>query len=316
MVLVALPMTIFMVIFGFLFSAVGAYMSGVVGSSNNPISGMTLATILTSSLLLLGLLKQDAPILGPTFAISIGSVVCCAAAVAGDNMQDLKSGHIIGATPMKQQIMQLVGVIIPAIFIGPIVKLLITAYGLEKSDEFPRPLIAPQAQLMASVSKSVFHASDTPLPWIFLGIGIGVAAVIILADFLLFKAEAPFRIPVLAAALGMYLPFELAGPIVLGGIVMKIAHYILRRANVTTAYAEMCQRNGLLFAAGLITGEAVVGILLAIPIVILKDRDFMAISDQSAQWPGIILLAFTMVIMLLVVVGKAIWGRRDGYTAL
>jgi len=151
----------FMVIFGFLFSAVGAYMSGVVGSSNNPVSGMTLATIITSSLLLLMLLGRSEDRLGPNFAILIGSVVCCAASVSGDNLQDLKSGHIIGATPMKQQLMQLAGVVMPAIFIGPVVALLIAAYGLKKDQVYTRPLLAPQAQLMASVSKSIFFVITT-----------------------------------------------------------------------------------------------------------------------------------------------------------
>jgi len=144
------------------------------------------------------------------------------------------------------------------------------------------------------------------------GIGIGIAAVIIVIDSLLFRFKMPFRIPVLAAALGMYLPFELAGPIVLGGVVMRLAQYILQKLNVPSAYVEVCQRNGLLFAAGLITGEAVVGILLAFPIVFV-GKDFMALSDQSLQWPGIVLLAFTMGMLLCVVVGKPVYyGRGDG----
>jgi len=141
--------------------------------------------------------------------------------------------------------------------------------------------------------------------------------VIIAIDYLLARCKMPFRIPVLAAALGMYLPFELAGPIVLGGVVMKSAQFILKRLNVPSAYVEVCQRNGLLFAAGLITGEAVVGILLAFPIVFI-GKDFMSLGDQSLQWPGFILLVFTMGALLSVVVGKAVYQGRGGggYAAL
>jgi len=280
-------------------------MSGVVGSSNNPISGMTLATIITSSVLLLLFLKRDDP-LGPAFAVLLGSVVCCAAAVSGDNLQDLKSGHIIGATPLKQQLMQLIGVLIPSVIISPVVKLLIKAYGLTKDHTHPRPLLAPQATLMASVSRSIF-AGD--LPWSLVAIGMGIAALFIGVDVMLYRLRLPFRLPVLAAALGMYLPFELSGPIVLGGLVMTVARTILAKLSVPSATQEVCQRNGLLFAAGLITGEALVGILLAIPIVITGRSDFMAIFDvHMAQWPGVILLFAVMLCLLFVVVGKAVHG--------
>ena len=137
-------MAVVMLVAGFLFSAVAAYMAGLVGSSNNPISGVTIATILSSALLLLVFLGGDSPI-GPASAILIGSVVCCAAAMAGDNMQDLKAGYLVGATPYKQQIAQGVGVISAAVVIAPTLTLLLEAYGIGiPTEAHPEPLAAPR----------------------------------------------------------------------------------------------------------------------------------------------------------------------------
>ena len=135
----AILLTIVMVIFGFLFSAVAAYMAGVVGSSNNPISGVTIATILFTSLLLLVLLGTDSEV-GPAGAIMVGAIVCCAAAIGGDNLQDLKTGNIIGATPWKQQIMQVIGTVSAALVLGLVLDILHTAYTIGSS-----ALSAPQA---------------------------------------------------------------------------------------------------------------------------------------------------------------------------
>ena len=140
-------MSLLMVVAGFLFAAVAGYMAGLVGSSNNPISGVTIATILTSALILLALMGSGAE-KGPAAAIMIGAVVCCAAAIAGDNMQDLKAGHILGATPFRQQIMQMVGVVAAAFTLPIILQLLLTAYGFgPATPERPDSLAAPQATL-------------------------------------------------------------------------------------------------------------------------------------------------------------------------
>ena len=179
-----------MLIAGFLFSAVAAYMSGLVGSSNNPISGVTIATILTSALLLLLLLGTESPI-GPASAILIGSVVCCAAALAGDNMQDLKAGHIVGATPYKQQIVQVVGVVSAAVVIAPTLTLLMEAYGIGiPTEAHPDPLAAPQATLMASVAEGVFRGG---LPVTMVIIGMVIAVAVIGFDLYLERRESTFR---------------------------------------------------------------------------------------------------------------------------
>ena len=272
-------MAVAMLVAGFLFSAVAAYMAGLVGSSNNPISGVTIATILSSALMLLIFLGADSPI-GPASAILIGSVVCCAAAMGGDNMQDLKAGHLLGATPYKQQIVQAVGVISAALVIAPTLTLLMEAYGIGVPTEaHPNPLAAPQATLMASVARGVFEGG---LPMTMVGIGMAIAVAVIGLDVYLEKTGSTFRTPVLALAVGIYLPLELSVPILIGGL---IAHGVRRRRAQSAD-------NGVLFAAGLITGEALIGIGMAIPIVIVGRADVLAIwGIHDGSLPGVVLLA-------------------------
>lgn len=217
---VSIFMAVVMLLAGFLFSAVAAYMAGLVGSSNNPISGVTIATLLTSALLL-SWLGTDS-VTGPAAAILIGAVVCCACAIGGDTMQDLKAGQIVGATPYKQQIMQIVGVVAAAFVMAPILSLLLNAYGIVDPVSPDRPaLAAPQATLMAAVARGVF-AKD--LPWMMVMIGMGIATVIIVIDLVLEIRRSAFRTPVLAVAVGIYLPLELSTPILFGGLISLAAH--------------------------------------------------------------------------------------------
>jgi len=267
---ISLPMAVVMLIAGFLFSAVAGYMAGLVGSSNNPISGITIATIVVASLLLLLLMGRGAEN-GPAAAIIIGSVVCCAAAIAGDNMQDLKAGHIVRATPWKQQVMQMVGTLSGALVIAPVLMLLHKAYGFKGQEGAgPDALAAVQANLMASVSKGVFKGD---IPWTFAFIGMGVAVGIIILDLILESRKSPFRTPVLAVAIGFYLPLELSVPIFAGGLIHWVIKVVRKRRNISAEQGERANRNGLLFASGLITGEALMGITLAVPIVILKQYE-------------------------------------------
>src|SRR5687768_1340114 len=179
-------MAVLMVIAGFLFSAVSAYMAGLVGSSNNPISGITISTILVASALLLLLgFGADAGKAGPVAAILIGAVVCCAAAIGGDNLQDLKCGYLVGSTPWKQQTMQMLGVVVAAFVVAPTLNVLHESYTIGSPQ-----LSAPQANLMATVSKGVFLGG---LPWTFIGIGAVIAAVVIAIDVALDKRGAKFR---------------------------------------------------------------------------------------------------------------------------
>ncbi|MFW2403905.1 MAG: OPT family oligopeptide transporter [Gammaproteobacteria bacterium] len=269
---ISFVMTIIMVVTGFLFSAVAAYMAGLVGSSNNPISGITIATILFSSLLLLWLMGPVGT--GPAAALMIGAVVCCAAAIAGDNLQDLKAGYILGATPWKQQVMQCVGVVSAVLVMAPILNLLLEAYGIGvPTADKPNSLLAPQATLMASVAQGVFAGG---LPWGMVAIGAGIGVVIIVIDEVLKARGASVRAPVLAVAVGIYLPLELAVPIFAGGL---IAHFAGRNPSSD----EHSLRHGMLFAAGLITGEALIGILMAVPIVLTGNADVFSVPESVRQ---------------------------------
>jgi putative OPT family oligopeptide transporter len=275
---VSVPMTVIMIVAGFLFVSVSAYLAGLVGSSNNPVSGITIATILFASVVLMLLLGRDSPI-GAVAAIMIGAVVCCAAAVGGDNLQDLKAGYIVGATPWKQQLMLGIGAFSCALIMAPVLNLLAEAYGIgAPTADKPNSLAAPQATLMASVARGMFGGE---LPWDIIAIGAVVGAVIIAFDSWLKARNSSFRVPVLAAAIGIYLPLELMVPIFLGGL---LAYFVERRHGMVGTHDESLRdrihRPGTLFAAGLITGEALMGILIAIPIVATGRADVIALPEQ------------------------------------
>ncbi|MBN8801567.1 MULTISPECIES: oligopeptide transporter, OPT family [Stenotrophomonas] len=289
--LVSVPMTIIMIVAGFLFVSVSGYLAGLVGSSNNPVSGITIATILFASVVLLMLLGDDGKVqvggapLGAVAAIMIGAVVCCAAAVGGDNLQDLKTGYLVGATPWKQQLMLGIGAFSCALIMAPVLNLLQEAYGIGS-----KTLPAPQANLMASVAKGLFGGD---LPWTMIIIGGGIGAVVIAIDGWLKKTGKRFRVPVLAAAIGIYLPLELMVPIFLGGL---LAHLVARFHKVRADDEEALDRvhrPGVLFSAGLITGEALMGIAIALPIVITQNPDVLALPlslGAAAQWVGLAVL--------------------------
>ena len=201
------------------------------------------------------------PAKGAAGAILVGAVVCCAAAIAGDNMQDLKAGHILGATPRNQQIMQFIGVFAGALLIAPILNLLLESKGIGiPTIDHPNPLSAPQATLMMSVAEGIFGGD---LPWgiIFMGGVIGV--LIIMGDEYFKHKQSQFKMPVLAVAVGLYLPFELDASIFLGGVIAYMIDRGNQKIGKTPAVAS-ASNAGLLIASGLITGEALVGILIAV----------------------------------------------------
>jgi putative OPT family oligopeptide transporter len=304
---VSVPMTIIMIIAGFLFSSVSAYMAGLVGSSNNPVSGITIATILFASLVLIVLLGSQSQ-LGPVAAIMIGAVVCCAAAVAGDNLQDLKCGYLIGATPWRQQLMLAIGAVSCAVVMAPVLNLLNETRGIGvPTPEHPNPLLAPQATLMATVAKGMFGGD---LPWTLVWIGAAVGAVIIAIDQILKQRGSSFRVPVLAAAVGIYLPLDVTMPILLGGI---LTHFVERSAGMPKdpKVQERLHQDGVLYSSGLITGEALMGIVIAIPIVVAGSAEVLALPEryrlgESAvgEWIG-----------LAVLTALAIWLYRTATSA-
>ncbi len=266
---VSIAMAVLMLIAGFAFSAVAGYMAGLVGSSNNPISGVTITTIVFSAFFLMLLIGKGAPI-GPAAAIVIGAVVCCAASIAGDNLQDLKTGYIVGATPWKQQVMLGIGTLTGAAVIAPVLTLLQHAYGFAgQAAPAARPLPAPQANVMAAVAKGVFQGG---LPWTFIFIGMGVAVSLIVLNAILERKGSTFRTPVLAVAIGFYLPFSQSVTIFIGGAIATIVKRALVRLRASKEAQEDSEQRSVLFASGLITGEALMGIIVAIPVVLMKSR--------------------------------------------
>jgi len=263
-VVIASIMTALMVVFGFIFASVAGYMAGLVGSSNNPISGVTIATVVISALLLLQIMGNEglAATLGPIAVIYLAGLICSAAAIAGDNMQDLKCGHIVGSTPWRQQLFQLVGVVAAAMVIPFVLQVLDTGYGIGR----PSPtnpdaqfLAAPQAGLMQALASGIFGAG---IDWLFIYIGFALAVVLIILDKIQEARGSSFRFPVLAVAVGVYLPLGLSVPIFIGGV---IAWLVKRQSeSAPAALRQQRENTGMLLASGLITGEALMGVLIAI----------------------------------------------------
>ena len=274
----------FALLASFLFSTVAAYMAGLVGSSNNPISGVTIATIFIAAFLIYIILggndqfdaQPDLQIQAAGLTIIVGAIVCCAAAIAGDTMQDLKAGQIIGASPRYQTWMQLIGVVAAGLILIPVLNLLYEAYGFlgympRDGMDTAQALAAPQASLMKSVALGVFSGS---LEWALISIGMIIAVIFISIDLFLKRAMSKIRIPVMAVAVGMYLPVTLSTPIFIGGL---IAHWL--------RHSSEAQQKGTLFASGLIAGEALLGILLAIPFAIVQDTSYFYITaDMNQSW--------------------------------
>ena len=245
-------------VFGFFFATVSARLVGLVGSSNNPVSGMTIATLLFSTLLLkLTGMTGHTGMLG---AIAIGSIICMVASIAGDTSQDLKTGYLLGATPRKQQYGEIIGVVAASLAIGGVLYLLNAAWGYG-SQELP----APQAMLMKMVVEGVMEAT---LPWTLVLIGVGLA---IVAEIV--------RIPVLPFAVGLYLPIHLSTGIMAGGLVRL---FFEKRKKVSEEKRKEEINRGILYTSGLIAGEGLIGILLAVFAVIpIGTRRLSDIIDFS-----------------------------------
>ena len=305
-------------IIGFLVAAACGYMAGLVGSSSSPISGIGIISIVVISLILL-LVGNAYPQLLTTgdgkfvtaLALFCGSAVLCVATISNDNLQDLKTGYLVKATPWRQQIALMIGVVVGALVISPILELLYKAYGF--TGALPRPdmdasqaLGAPQATLMTTIAKGIFAHN---LNWDFILIGVLIGAVLIVADTLLRKTSAgKYSLPVLAVGMGIYLPPTINMPIFIGSV---LAWWIKNRITKNSAAAQrernlkLAERKGTLFAAGLIVGESLIGVIMAFIIaasVTTGGSDApLALKltnwDNIAQWLG--LLAFVLAIVIL-----------------
>ena len=255
---VSLIGALIILVFGFFFATVSSRMVGLIGSSNNPVSGMAIATLLIATIILKATGSTGAS--GMVGAIAIGSVICIIAAIAGDTSQDLKTGFLLGATPRKQQYGELIGVTVSAVAIGAILYLLNAAWGFGSEE-----LGAPQAMMMKMVIEGVMGGN---LPWalVFTGVFIAIAVEIL-------------GLPVLPVAIGIYLPFHLNAGIMLGGLVRLV---IEKRKFASDKERKDAVESGVLYTSGLIAGEGIVGILLAVLAVItIGGRSVGDIIDIS-----------------------------------
>ena len=269
------------VIFGFFFATVSSRMVGLIGSSNNPVSGMAIATLLIATIAIKA--SGDSGITGMTGAIAIGSVICIVAAIAGDTSQDLKTGFLLGATPKKQQIGELVGVVASGLAIGGVLYLLNTAYGYGGA-EVP----APQATLMKMIVEGIMGGN---LPWnlVFIGVFLAIGLEIL-------------RIPVMPFAIGLYLPIYLNATIMIGGVVRLLMD---SRKNVDEKTKERQSTDGTLYCAGMIAGEGLVGIALAILTVFGVSLDLSG-KVNLGNLGGVVL----MVLMILSLLQFSLWKKQ------
>ena len=251
-IVIAAFTTIIMIIMAFFFTAVASYIVGLVGNSNSPVSGMTITAVLfTGGLLyIFGFSGTE----GMVATLGVAAIVCCAACTSGDVCNDLKTGQIVGASPYRQQIMQIAGVAVASLVMAPIMQLLHenTPGGIGG-----RELAAPQAGLFASLAKGFF--GDGILPWNMVLIGCALGAIILVIDYILETKNSSFRLYLMPVAVGIYLPFGLSTPILIGGL---MAHFILSE-NKSKAEPDSILQRGILLSSGLIAGESLMGILLA-----------------------------------------------------
>ena len=280
----AIPVTLLgaaiIVVFGFFFATVSSRMVGLVGSSNNPVSGMAIATLLIATMSIKASGKTG--IDGMTAAIAIGSVICIVAAIAGDTSQDLKTGYLLGATPKKQQMGEIIGVVVSGLAIGGVLYLLNAAWGYGGA-EVP----APQATLMKMIVEGIMGGN---LPWnlVFIGVFLAIALEIL-------------RIPVMPFAIGLYLPIYLNASIMIGGVVRM---FMDRRKNVDEETKTKQTTDGTLYCAGMIAGEGLVGILLAI-FAVFGINVSIGESVNFGNIGGVVL----MVIMILCLLKFSLWKK-------
>ncbi len=274
------------VIFGFFFATVSSRMVGLVGSSNNPVSGMAIATLLIATVILK--LTGDSGINGMRSAIAIGSIICIIAAIAGDTSQDLKTGYILGSTPKKQQIGEVIGVIAAALAIGGTLYLLDSAWGFGSD-----ALAAPQATLMKMIIEGVM---DNNLPWGLVFIGVFIAIVVEIIG-----------IPVLPFAIGVYLPVHLNACIMVGGLIRLAVDKMKKEENEK----KQITNDGILFCSGMIAGEGLVGIALALLAVFGVDK-FIDISGILNLSDGVAKIAALVVfgLIILSLLKFSVWKKK------
>ncbi|HJA82254.1 MAG TPA: oligopeptide transporter, OPT family [Candidatus Mediterraneibacter intestinipullorum] len=267
--------SLIVVIFGFFFASVSSRMVGLIGSSNNPVSGMAIATLIIATLILKA--TGTGGTTGMVGAIAIGGVICIVAAIAGDTSQDLKTGFIVGATPKKQQIGEMIGVVVAAAAIGGVLYLLNEAWGYG-SEQIP----AAQATMMKMLVEGIMNAD---LPWALILIGVFIAVVVEI-----------LKVPVMPFAVGMYLPFSLSAGIMAGGIV----RFIVEKIKGTDEEKKERADKGVLFTSGMIAGEGIMGIVLAILAVAGMDSSINLSEKLGITTPQFVsLIVFVLLLAYL-----------------
>jgi putative OPT family oligopeptide transporter len=286
---------VYIVLAGFIVAAACGYMAGLIGSSNSPVSGLAILTVIGASLLLLAVAHRTDPHGAAAlvaFALFVTAVVLCVATIANDNLQDLKTGQLVDATPWRQQVALIVGVVMGALVIPPILNLLDHAYGFTGVHALP----APQATLISALAKGVIQGQ---IDWGLIGIGALVGLAMVALDESL-RMTGRMRLPPLAVGLGIYLPAATITPIVLGAIVGRVYNGWIGRG----AYAEVGQRLGVLLASGLIVGESLFGVLLAGLIVASHREEPLALVGDAFTGPANVIGAVAFV---AVIVGLYRW---------
>jgi putative OPT family oligopeptide transporter len=295
----------YIVVAGFLVAAACGYMAGLIGSSNSPVSGLAILAVLGASLLLLVLAGHSTPAAGSAlvaYALFVTAVLICVATIANDNLQDLKTGQLVDATPWRQQAALIFGVIIGALVIPPILDLLNHAYGFVGAPHHvtvAQPLPAPQATLISALAKGVIQRQ---IDWGLIGAGALLGIVIVAVDELL-RLTGRFRLPPLAVGLGIYLPASTTGPVVVGAVL----GWLYNRWASRQSNADKAKQLGVLVASGLIVGESLFGVLLAALIVVTSNANPIALVGDSFALAGTIVGAIAFV---LTVLGLYVWTAR------
>ena len=301
---------------GFFVAAACGYMAGLIGTSASPISGIGILATIISSLVVYFIASENnlfATEAGVQFATAMAifmtSVVIAIASISNDNLQDLKTGQLVGATPWRQQIALLLGSVAGAIAIAPVLNLLYQAYGftgaLPRAEMDPNAaLSAPQATLMTTIAQGIFSSS---MDWDYILIGVGVGVVAIIVNLILKSTTASLTLPPLAVGMGIYLPPTLEVPLILGSFISYfVGRYLVARAKMRAGElaeydVEQSNRRGVLFASGLIVGESLIGVIIAVIIVLsvttgggespleLVGPDF----EKTAQWLGLLAFIFS-----------------------
>ncbi len=312
---------------GFIVASACGYMAGLIGTSASPISGIGILAIIISSLVVYGIASANdlfATQAGVQFATAMAlfmtSVVVAIAAISNDNLQDLKTGQLVGATPWKQQVALLIGCVVGSVAIAPVLNLLYQAYGF--TGAMPREgmdpsvaLSAPQATLMTTIAQGIFSSS---MDWTYIFIGIGVGVVAIIVNLILKGTTASLSLPPLAIGMGIYLPPALETPLVVGAVIgYFVNRYLRKRAakragNLADQDVEICNRRGVLFSSGLIVGESIIGVIIAAIIVIsvtsggseaplqLVGKGF----EDTAEWLGLIVFVAVAIGLVRLVLGQ------------